>query len=783
MLDRLETTPLADLMAEAAALRDAGHGRVISYSRKVFIPLTKLCRDVCHYCTFAEKPRAGHSAYLHAEEVLAIARAGAAAGCTEALFTLGDKPELRWRQAREALAEMGYASTIDYLVAMCALVLRETGLLPHANPGVLTEAELLALRAVTASQGIMLESTSERLCQPGGVHHGSPDKHPAIRLEVLRLAGEAQIPFTTGILIGIGETRAERLHAIRAIAESHARYGHVQEVIIQNFRAKPRTKRADAAEPDLDDLLWTIACARIILGPAANIQAPPNLSPQVYPRLVAAGLNDWGGVSPVTPDHVNPEAPWPAITALAEGSAAMGKVLVQRLPAYPSYVRQPARWFSAEIATALRQASDAEGFARGDAWSPGETTPPHLPAPRLSQPDGTLARLVSRASAGEALNVGEIESLFQARDIDQQHVMAAADALRRSIAGDTVRYVVNRNINYTNICSYRCSFCAFSKGKTHEALRGPAYDLDHAEIIRRTREAWARGATEVCLQGGIHPDYTGATYEAICRAIKDAVPGMHIHAFSALEIHQGAQTLGLSLPDFLTRLRDAGLGTLPGTAAEILDDEVRAIICPDKVNTAEWQAVMRAAHGLGLRSTATIMFGHVETPLHWARHLLVLRELQAETGGFTEFVPLPFVHMEAPMYLRGQARRGPSFREAVLMHSIARLALHPHFTNIQTSWVKMGPAGAALALQAGANDLGGTLMNESISRAAGTQHGQEFPPEAMEALILSIGRHPMQRTTSYGAVAPEREAASRAAPELAPVIQTAPRKKMLLAGD
>ncbi len=783
MLDRLETTPLADLMAEAAALRDAGHGRVISYSRKVFIPLTKLCRDVCHYCTFAEKPRAGHSAYLHAEEVLAIARAGAAAGCTEALFTLGDKPELRWRQAREALAEMGYASTIDYLVAMCALVLRETGLLPHANPGVLTEAELLALRAVTASQGIMLDSTSERLCQPGGVHHGSPDKHPAIRLEVLRLAGEAQIPFTTGILIGIGETRAERLHALRAIAESHARYGHVQEVIIQNFRAKPRTKRADAAEPDLDDLLWTIACARIILGPAVNIQAPPNLSPQVYPRLVAAGLNDWGGVSPVTPDHVNPEAPWPAITALAEGSAAMGKVLVQRLPAYPSYVRQPARWFAAEIATALRQASDAEGFARGDAWSPGETTPPHMPAPRLSQPDGKLARLVSRASAGEALNVGEIESLFQARDIDQQHVMAAADALRRSIAGDTVRYVVNRNINYTNICSYRCSFCAFSKGKTHEALRGPAYDLDHAEIIRRTREAWARGATEVCLQGGIHPDYTGATYEAICRAIKDAVPGMHIHAFSALEIHQGAQTLGLSLPDFLTRLRDAGLGTLPGTAAEILDDEVRAIICPDKVNTAEWQAVMRAAHGLGLRSTATIMFGHVETPLHWARHLLVLRELQAETGGFTEFVPLPFVHMEAPMYLRGQARRGPSFREAVLMHSIARLALHPHFTNIQTSWVKMGPAGAALALQAGANDLGGTLMNASISRAAGTQHGQEFPPEAMEALILSIGRHPMQRTTSYGAVAPERESASRAAPELAPVIQTAPRKKMLLAGD
>jgi FO synthase len=390
---------------------------------------------------------------------------------------------------------------------------------------------------------------------------------------------------------------------------------------------------------------------------------------------------------------------------------------------------------------------------------------------------------VERAAQGERLDTPAIETLFAARDADQAHVMGAADALRQAVAGDTVRYVVNRNINYTNICTYRCSFCAFSKGKTNEALRGPAYDLDHAEITRRAKEAWARGATEVCLQGGIHPDYTGATYEAICRAIKQAVPGMHIHAFSALEIHQGAQTLGLTLSDFLARLRDAGLGTLPGTAAEILDDEVRAIICPDKVDTAEWQAVMRAAHGLGLRSTATIMFGHVEAPLHWVRHLLVLRDLQAETGGFTEFVPLPFVHMEAPMYLRGLARRGPSFREALLMHSVSRLVLHPHFTNIQTSWVKMGPEGAAMALQAGANDLGGTLMNESISRAAGTEHGQEFPPEAMERLILSIGRQPMQRSTTYGAVAREREQTSRSAVPLAPLVQTAPRKRVLLAGD
>jgi len=781
--DRLERTPLAELMEEAAALRDAGHGRFVSYSRKVFIPLTKLCRDVCHYCTFAEKPRAGRAAYLSPDEVLAIARAGAKAGCTEALFTLGDKPELRWRQAREALAEMGHASTIEFLAAMCDLVLRETALLPHANPGVMDRAELLALRDVTASQGIMLESTSERLCAPGGVHHGSPDKHPSVRLAVLNEAGAARIPFTTGILIGIGETRAERLEALRAIAESHARYGHVQEVIIQNFRAKPRTKRAEAAEPDLDDLLWTIACARIILGAQANIQAPPNLSPGTYPRLIAAGINDWGGISPVTPDHVNPEAPWPAIATLAEKTASMGKVLVQRLPAYPAYLRAPREWFAPRIATALLRASDAAGFARGDDWSPGALTLPRLAAPLLNAADAGLAALVERAAQGERLDAPAIETLFAARDTDQAHIMAAADRLRQAVAGDTVRYVVNRNINYTNICSYRCSFCAFSKGKAHEALRGPAYDLDHAEITRRAKEAWARGATEVCLQGGIHPDYTGATYETICRAIKQAVPGMHIHAFSALEIHQGARTLGLSLSAFLARLRDAGLGTLPGTAAEILDDEVRAVICPDKVNTEEWQSVIRAAHGLGLRSTATIMFGHVEAPLHWARHLLVLRDLQAETGGFTEFVPLPFVHMEAPMYLRGLARRGPSFREALLVHSVARLVLHPHFTNIQTSWVKMGPDGAAMALQAGANDLGGTLMNESISRAAGTEHGQEFPPEAMERLILSTGRQPMQRSTIYGAVTREREDASRSAEPLLPMVQTAPRKRVLLAGD
>lgn len=779
MQDRLEAMPLDALMAEATALRDAAHGRVVSYSRKVFIPLTRLCRDVCHYCTFAEVPRPGRAAYLSPEEVLAIARAGAAQGCTEALFTLGDKPELRWPQAREALAALGHPTTLSYLAAMCGLVLKETGLLPHANPGVMTRDEIAALREVTASQGIMLESVSARLCAPGGVHHGSPDKHPEARLEVLRLAGELRVPFTTGILIGIGETRAERIEALRAIAALQDRYGHIQEVIIQNFRAKPRTRLGAAApEPDLDELLWTIAAARLVLGAEMNIQAPPNLSPGVYQRLVGAGLNDWGGVSPVTPDHVNPEAPWPHLEELAARTAEAGKVLVQRLPAYPAYVRAPAAWFAPAVATAIRRASDAEGLARGDDWSPGELTLPPLPAPRLATAEAGLARLVARATEGARLGPPEIMRLFAARDADAAHVTAAADALRAAVSGEVVRYVVNRNINYTNICAYRCRFCAFSKGSTHAALRGPAYDLDHAEIVRRAEEAWARGATEVCLQGGIHPDYTGETYAGICRAIRAALPGMHIHAFSPLEVTQGAATLGLSLRDYLARLKEAGLGTLPGTAAEILDDEIRAIICPDKVNTAEWLEVARTAHGLGLRTTATIMFGHVEGPLNWARHLLALRDLQAETGGFTEFVPLPFVHMEAPMYLRGQARRGPTFREALLMHSVARLVLHPHITNIQTSWVKMGPEGASLALRAGANDLGGTLMNESISRAAGTQHGQEFPPAAMEALIRGIGRVPQQRTTLYGAPPAAQATRAYAAAELTPVVQTAPRRKV-----
>ena len=769
------SSPLPQLLARAAALRDEGHGRIQTWSGKVFIPLTQLCRNLCHYCTFSQPPKKGERAYLSREEVLAIARAGKAAGCTEALFTLGDKPELRFAQARDELAQLGHATTISYLREMCAAVLAETGLLPHVNAGVMTREELASLRPVSASMGLMLESVSERLCEKGGAHYRSPDKAPAARLETLRLAGEQAIPFTTGILIGIGETRAERIEALLAIRDLHAAYGHIQEVIIQNFRAKERTPMAGAPEPDMDDLLWTIAAARLILGPAMNIQAPPNLSANDFGRLVEAGINDWGGVSPVTPDHVNPEAPWPEIARLREVTEAQGRDLVQRLPVYPGWTGPG--WIDPAVRPVLLAAADADYYARADSWSPGIALPPRdrLQPRRPASPP--VAALIERAMAGQPLSEGEIVTLFAARGDDVEHVCAAADELRRRVNGDTITYVVNRNINYTNICTFRCGFCAFSKGDMAEELRGRPYDLDREEVIRRVREAWDRGGTEVCLQGGIHPHYTGQTYIDLASAVIEAVPEMHIHAFSPLEVRQGAATLGLDLVTFLTRLKAAGLGTLPGTAAEILDDEVRAIICPDKLTTAEWLEVVGTAHSVGLKTTSTIMFGHVDTPRHWARHLIRLRELQQRTGGITEFVPLPFVPMESPMALKGMTRMGPTFREVRLMHAVARLALHPHITSIQTSWVKLGADGVRAILDGGANDLGGTLMNESISRAAGAQHGQEMPPEEMERLIRSIGRIPRQRSTLYGEVSEPVRARGFAAPELAPLVQTPPRRR------
>jgi FO synthase len=741
--------------------------RLVTYSPKVFIPLTKLCRDVCHYCTFARPPRRGERAYMTADEVLAVAREGAEAGCHEALFTLGDKPELRYRAAREELAALGCETTIEYLARMCELVLSEASLLPHVNPGVMTRDDIALLRPVSASMGLMLETSSERLSARGGPHFGSPDKLPAARLETIRLAGELDVPFTTGILIGIGETRAERIEALEQVAALHEGYGHIQEVIVQNFRAKTGTKMAAHPEPSLDELAWTAREARSVLPTDIHLQVPPNLSYDDFPRLLDTGIDDWGGVSPVTIDHVNPEAPWPEVARLRAATEDHGFELAPRLPIYPEFVADLDRWADPRVAAEILRHADASGLAREEDWAAGAT---HA-TPRLRTEGGAISEPVAGALARVReeveLDEDDVTALFEARGGELGAVLAAADALRREICGDEVTYVVTRNVNYTNVCYFRCGFCAFSKGKLAANLRGKPYVVPLEEIVRRAVEAWDRGAVEICLQGGIHPAFTGETYLEICTAVKDALPDLHVHAFSALEVWQGAATLGLPLDVYLQRLREVGLASLPGTAAEILDDEVRRVLCPDKVTTGQWLEVHDAAHGVGLRSTTTIMFGAVEGPRSWARHLLALRDQQRKSGGFTEFVPLPFVHMEAPIFLHGRARPGPTFREAVLMHAVGRLALHPWITNVQASWVKLGVDGARAALRAGANDLGGTLMNESISRAAGAAHGQEMPPEGMEEAIRAIGRVPRQRTTLYGTPDPGRTRRSYGAPPLA----------------
>ena len=766
------------LAAEAAQIRDAGWGSRITYSRKVFVPLTQLCRDVCHYCTFAKTPSRLAQPYLSVDEALEIVGRGAEAGCKEVLFTLGDKPELRYRRARQALDGMGFASTLAYLEHVAGRVLKETGLLPHLNPGLLESDDFARLRKVAPSMGLMLESSSARLCERGGPHFGSPDKLPSRRLATLRTAGVMRVPMTSGILIGIGETRSERIEALLALREIDREHGQIQEIIVQNFRAKPDTKMHAAAEPDMDELCWTIAAARLILGPTMSIQAPPNLYTGDPVDLIRAGINDWGGISPVTPDHVNPEAPWPHLDVLNDQTERAGFTLVERLTVYPRYIESRGEWIAPEVSGAVLRLADGAGLARVGSWSPGSTvaadagdlreTAYHAGA-RHSDVTAVLERLEHREEPTE----DDIARLFTARAADFTAVLTRADAVRQSTVGNSVSFAVVRNINYTNICLYKCGFCAFSKGRTHEALRGAPYMLDRQELERRVREAWDRGATEVCMQGGIHPSFTGQTYLDILRAAKHAMPDMHVHAFSPLEVWHGAHTLKLSLHEYLRELKSAGLGSMPGTAAEILDDDIRRQIAPDKVTTDQWLEVVRAAHQVGLRTTATIMFGHVEGYIHWARHLLHLRSLQRETGGFTEFVPLPFVHMEAPLYLRGKSRKGPTLREAILMHAVARLILDPLITNIQASWTKLGPAWAQRCLSAGVNDLGGTLMNESISRAAGASHGQELSPQQMEELIRAVGREPTQRTTLYRTVSAERQWRSRHAEPLAECRSTA----------
>tara|TARA_R110001592_G_scaffold260403_1_gene524920 strand:+ start:13492 stop:15957 length:2466 start_codon:yes stop_codon:yes gene_type:complete len=767
----------AALALAAARLRDSGFGHLVTYSRKVFLPLTQLCRDVCHYCTFAKTPKRIEQAFMSVEQVLSEVRAAEKLGCKEALFTLGERPELRYKAARDALAELGFASTIEYLAHVAGRVLAETNVLPHINAGCMSDEEIALLRPVSASMGIMLESVSERLCEKGMPHHGSPDKQPALRLATIARAGQAAVPFTSGILIGIGETRRERIESLLALRSLHHEFGHLQEIIIQNFRAKHDTKMAQAPEPDLNDLLWTIAVARLIFGEGMSIQAPPNLSPGVLPKLIAAGINDWGGVSPVTPDYVNPEAPWPELARLGKETALSGKALHERLTIYPTFAVAANRWLDSGVRPKVLALIDGEGMPREDQWLTGQGM--ELPERDMALFNKThlrisprIAVILARAQTATGLSEQDITTLFTARDDDFAAVCRVADALRQARCGSDVSYVVNRNINYTNVCYFKCQFCAFSKGKLSENLRGRPYDLSAEELSRRAVEAWERGASELCLQGGIHPEYTGQTYINIVETLRAVTPDIHIHAFSPLEIWQGAETLRLPLGEFLQRLKVAGLDSLPGTAAEILDDEVRAELCPDKINTEQWLEVMAESHRQGLRTTATIMFGHIDNYQSWARHLVAIRDLQRKTGGFTEFVPLPFVASESPIYLKGKARRGPSFRESLLMHAVARLVFNGHIDNIQASWVKMGESGVLACLRSGVNDIGGTLMNESITRAAGASHGEELSPQAMEALIASAGRTARPRNTLYGNANPLQLAKALQAGELQATVNT-----------
>ncbi len=788
--DWLLRAPLDELMAKASRRRQQTYGNRVTYSPKVFIPLTMLCRDRCGYCTFAKPPARLEAPYMSINAVLAVAEAGTAAGCHEALFTLGEAPEARYPAAERWLAARGHRSTVSYLGEVAGKVLESTGLLPHMNAGALSEQELRSLRPVSASQGMMLESLRTDLA----CHRAAPDKAPERRLATLEAAGRAAIPFTTGILVGIGETRGDRIDALAAIAESHRRYGHVQEVIVQNFLPKPGTAMHAAPPCPPAELLWTIAAARLLLPADIHLQAPPNLS-EDFGALLDAGIDDWGGVSPVTADHVNPERAWPALAVLGAVTEARGYVLAPRLTIYPEFARHPARWLDDSMHFPVLDRQDAEGLARDSLWcSGGEAPPPALissgggravgalgtparpgatlapatpatPSPAVDLPFGLDGRprprrrpqsavsAVLRAVAdGEEPGVEEIETLFSARGRELRLVAEAADEMRRRIVGDVVTFVANRNINYTNICTFKCRFCAFSKGPLSLNLRGAPYLLSLDEISARVREAEDLGATEVCLQGGIHPSFDGDYYLEVIRAVRAASATIHIHGFTALEVTEGARRLGEPLALYLRRLADAGLKTLPGTAAEILDDEIRQILCPDKIDTAEWLEAHRTAHSIGLRSNVTIMFGAVESPRAWARHIVRTRELQRQTGGFTEFVPLPFVHMAAPLYLQRRARRGPTFREALLMHAVGRLSYGELIPNIQASWVKMGIEGARQLLLAGCNDLGGTLMDENISRAAGASHGQGLTPADFRKIVEPLGRPLEQRTTLYGRV-------------------------------
>jgi FO synthase len=795
------------LTAAAAQVRDAGlvaAGRpgVVTYSPKVFIPVTKLCRDRCHYCTFVETPgqaaREGREPFLSPDEILDIARQGAAMGCLEALFTLGDRPEDRWPEARQWLDEKGYDSTLAYVRAMAIRVLEETGLLPHLNPGVMSWEELNRLKPVSPSMGMMLETTSRRLFETRGeAHFGSPDKDPAVRLQVLEDAGRLSIPFTTGLLVGIGETLEERAETIFALRATSRRYSAVQEVIVQNFRAKPDTAMRHTDDLDLDDYRAALAVTRLVLGPKARIQAPPNLVDLEECRaLLGAGVDDWGGVSPLTPDHVNPERPWPSLERLRSITAECGFELTARLTVHPEYVRAGEPWLDPRISAHVAALATDDGLAKPDVrptglpwqepdggftsvgrtdlfaavdtdgrtddrrsdfdnvygdWESVKEASIATGTPAVLHAEGREAIAAAEADPG-ALSDEHALTLMTAEGPLLQQVVRLADDLRRETVGDDVTYVVNRNINFTNVCYVGCRFCAFAQRRTD----ADAYSLSLDEVADRAEEAWDLGATEVCMQGGIDPELPASAYFDLAAAVKNRVPEMHVHAFSPMEVVNGTARTGLSIEDFLIKAREAGLGSLPGTAAEILDDEVRWILTKGKLPTKTWVEIVSTAHRVGIPTTSTMMYGHVDNPRHWVNHLRVLSRIQDENlahgrQGFTEFVPLPFVHTSAPIYLAGVARPGPTMRDNLAVHALARILLHGRIRNIQTSWVKLGVDGTRAMLRAGANDVGGTLMEETISRMAGSEHGSAKTVAELVEIGAGIDRPVVERTTLYAA--------------------------------
>jgi FO synthase len=789
---------LERLAAIAGHLRDLGSGDRITYSRKVFVPLTMLCRDHCHYCTFAKPPAKLDSPFLAPEEVLAIVRGGRERACKEALFTLGDRPEERYAVARAWLAARGYGSTLEYVRASAISVIEETGLLPHLNPGVMSYEELARLRHVSASMGLMLETSSERLSRRGGAHFGSPDKRPAVRLRTIEDAGRLAIPFTTGILVGIGEDPLERAASMFAIRDLHRRYGHIQEVIVQNFRAKPGTAMASAREPEAEAFLAAVATTRVVMGPHVGVQAPPNLSdPEQQLRLLDAGISDWGGVSPLTPDHVNPERPWPAIEALAATTAARGRSLRERLTIHPRFALDPDHFLSGKMRLPVEALLDGDGLAREGVapqpvawqdpdvmWKPRVIDLTFAKGPEaglradaeavygeISSEDAVTAawaartvvpmrlgaeirQALRRAERHRPISDAEALALLQAESADLDALRTVADGLRQEAVGDVITYVINRNINFTNVCYVGCRFCAFAQREVDPE----AYTLTLEEVADRAEEAWADGASEVCMQGGIHPDLPGSFYLDLLDAVKARVPGIHVHAFSPMEILNGATRMGVSFREFLTACREHGLGTIPGTAAEILDDDVRWLLTKGKLPADTWEEIVRTAHDLGIRSSSTIMFGHVDAPPHWVAHLRRIATIQRDTGGFTEFVPLPFVHRNAPIYLAGHARPGPSHDDSLRVHAVARILLDGVIHNVQVSWVKLGIEASQEILRSGANDFGGTLMEETISRMAGSGWGVRMTPTEFDDAIRSMGRTPGVRTTTYDRI--ETKAAS-----------------------